>query len=265
MPPALRVHIRAGPTLDIADANNRPLRTVGYLPLVLRLGTYVVQLDFVVCDSLAAPVILGCDFCDRFVEAIRPRAKTVEMADGSTVPIVRKPLKRATKKRVPLPAAQEPTNTSPVSTKFRVANSLAVPPESQVWVSRVSKHHGIRVVQPSESLYNQRQLAVANGVVSIVPDVPFKVLVANFGKTTQWLVKHQTLGSVLPHPMALVPTRIPISDVLGVQDPKEGEEQPANSEDTARATDADTSGLERTEVSETKKPVTGTEQTNPDE
>lgn len=77
VPPALWAHMCCGPALDIIDANNNPLQPVGYLPLVVRLGTCMVQQFFVVCNTLAAPVILGCDFCDRFVEAIRPRAKTV--------------------------------------------------------------------------------------------------------------------------------------------------------------------------------------------
>lgn len=105
IPPHLRSRIRATPLVDIADANNRPLSTVGVIDLLVRLGHYVVKLDFLVCKQLAAPVILGCDFCDRFVESIRPRARTVEMEDGTSVPIVRRPLRRALKKQVPLPAA----------------------------------------------------------------------------------------------------------------------------------------------------------------
>lgn len=78
VPPALRAHIRCGPGLDIADANDKPQKTVGYVHLVLRLGTFMFQLEFVVCDKLVPSVILFCDFCDQYLEATRLCAKNVE-------------------------------------------------------------------------------------------------------------------------------------------------------------------------------------------
>lgn len=87
----LRVFMEYVPGLDIADANDNPLQTVGTIILKERLGTYFVHLDFVACKSLASPVILGRDFCDRFVDSIRLRIRTVELEDGSTILIVRKP------------------------------------------------------------------------------------------------------------------------------------------------------------------------------
>lgn len=80
------------PSLYLAVANNNPLRTLSAISLVVRLSCSVVKLIFIVRGSLAAPVIPGCDFCDRFVEAIRPRTRSVQLADGSIVPIVKKPL-----------------------------------------------------------------------------------------------------------------------------------------------------------------------------
>lgn len=77
--PHLWAHGREPPAFDITDANKKPLKTVGYLPLSVRLGNFVVQLEFVVCNSLAPPLILGCDFCDRIVQRIRLRARLVEM------------------------------------------------------------------------------------------------------------------------------------------------------------------------------------------
>ncbi|CAN8062292.1 unnamed protein product [Agarophyton chilense] len=224
IPSTLRNNIFYGPGRDIADAINNPLHTIGKISLAVRLGTYFVQLDFVVCNSLAAPVIHCCDFCDRFVEAIRPRTRTGMMDDGSTIPIVRKPLNRATQKKDPLPVVQESFDKDPRSTRLKVAKSITMPPESQVWVTVTSQHHGLHIVQLLASLYTKHQLALANGLVLIEPDTPLKVLVANFRKTNQWLTKNQTLDSVLPHPTAIVPTKIPVTDVLAVLEPKEREE-----------------------------------------
>lgn len=106
VPPGLLAHIRYGPALDIAEANINPLKTVGYVPIVVRMGTCIVQLDFFVCHKVTAPVTLGCEFCLRHIEANQPRAKAVEMANGSNVSVLHEPLKLATQKGVPIPAAQ---------------------------------------------------------------------------------------------------------------------------------------------------------------
>lgn len=70
--PTLRAFMQYVPGLDIEYASNKPLQAVEMTTLTVRLGTYLVQLDFVVCKSLVAPVILGCDVGDLFVEAIHP-------------------------------------------------------------------------------------------------------------------------------------------------------------------------------------------------
>lgn len=77
------------------------------------------------------------------------------------------------------------------------------------------------------------------------PDKPFEVLVASFGQTPQGLVKNQVLGTVLPHPAAIVPTKIPVSEVLGVLNSKKGEE--SNSIATKRELKSDAEHLETLE------------------
>ena len=54
-----------------------------------------MRCTFIVCERLTAPVLLGCEFNDKFVEAIYPRRKLVELDDGTKIPIVRKPAMRA--------------------------------------------------------------------------------------------------------------------------------------------------------------------------
>ncbi|CAN8069508.1 unnamed protein product, partial [Agarophyton chilense] len=192
LPLPLRSQIRLGVAPDFADANNNPLSTVGTVTLVVRLGSFVVKLDFIVCRKLATPIILGCDFCDKFIDAIRPRLKRVEMEDGSSVPIVRRPLRRASKKH------------------------------------------------PLSSLYDGYQLAVANGVAQFVPDKPFSVLVANLGSTPQSLVKNQVIGSVMPHPTAMVATRLTAAYVLGLVHSKKGEEAAVQSPNDLESQPAET-------------------------
>ena len=77
-----------GPTQDIDDANSMPLPTLGTIKMPVRLGSFVAAAEFIVCEKLAVPLILGADYSDRFVEAIHPREKTVELADFSVVTIL---------------------------------------------------------------------------------------------------------------------------------------------------------------------------------
>ena len=102
LPAGMESLVSFGPTKDIGDANNGPLRTLGTTKMPVRLGRFVAAAEFIVCEKLAVPLILGADYCDRFVEAIYPRMKTVELADFSEVPTARRfsPRKR-TKRLVP--------------------------------------------------------------------------------------------------------------------------------------------------------------------
>ena len=141
-------NIRHGPMPNVADANNNPIKMTGLVNLVVRLGTRLVRVEFIVCERLAAPMILGCDFCDRFVEAIYPRQKCIELDNGSTVSIVRRPLRRAPK-APPLPPSQEYVKAGGRTTpKVRVAERTLLPPESQTWVSVTSQRQRMKVLQP---------------------------------------------------------------------------------------------------------------------
>ena len=64
---------------------------MGIITQVVQLEHFIVEIDFIVCETLAAEVVLGAAFMDKCVEAILPRKKSVELIDVSSVPIVRKP------------------------------------------------------------------------------------------------------------------------------------------------------------------------------
>ena len=177
---------RYGPLPNISDADNNPIRMIGLVDLVTRLGNRIVKVEFIVCERLAAPVILGCDFCDRFVEAIFPRKRLIEMDDGTTVPITRRSL-RHPYKQVRTDLKKDEAEKLPygrrVSLKLRVAKNVVLPPETQTWVTVTTKRHGLAVIQPNDDLYHRESISATNGVVQVEPDKPFRVLVANFGRT----------------------------------------------------------------------------------
>ena len=61
----------------------------GKITLAMELGKRFEAVSFYAVESLCTQVLLGCDFCDKHVESIRPLKRVVELDDGTTVPIIR--------------------------------------------------------------------------------------------------------------------------------------------------------------------------------
>lgn len=75
---------------DIRDANLNPLGNSGAISMMAQLRSYVLRTKLNVRERLGVPVALSCAYCDKYVEAIRPRMKDVELDNGVTVRIVLK-------------------------------------------------------------------------------------------------------------------------------------------------------------------------------
>ena len=60
------------------------------------------------------------------------------------------------------------------------------------------------------------QCLTAYGIAQVTPGTPFKVIVANLGKTTRTLLKRQTIASAKPHPTTLHESGISHADILGL-------------------------------------------------
>ena len=107
IPESYRKHIKPlDDQFNVKDANNRRVVIAGTINLTVQVGKRREVVKFNVVERLGTDVILGCDYCDKHVESIRPRKRLVELDDGSTVPILKRPEGRATN-AVPLPAKQE--------------------------------------------------------------------------------------------------------------------------------------------------------------
>jgi len=89
-------------TTVLRNASNKPMIVCGEVELQVRLGQHTAKTKFYVVEKLATDVLLGCDYCDKFVEAIKQRKRVVELEDGTEVPIIRKPSTRS-KKATPFP------------------------------------------------------------------------------------------------------------------------------------------------------------------
>ena len=131
------------------------------------------------CERLAAPVILGCDFNDKFVESIYPRRKMVGLDDRTKVPFVRKPANRRAD-APPLPSDQGYDNDSGrVSPKLKVYRQIIIQPGTKIWVPVTSGRKCLSVLEPTPQLYAKHRVSLSNGVVHISALREFKVLVAN--------------------------------------------------------------------------------------
>lgn len=74
---------------------------------------------------------------------------------------------------------------------------------------------GLRVIQPSTSLYEKFQLVLENGVVHVSNENPVRVPLAFFGNKSQYLVKNQVFYTVIPHPTALISTKVTAAELIG--------------------------------------------------
>lgn len=106
IPDELHRFIRHSPLPDKFDAENISLPIVGSVRLPVKTETSLVNVKFTARRSLGAPAILGANFWDRFAEAIHSSKELVELVDGSTVPIVRRSMKRPPSS-APLPIEQK--------------------------------------------------------------------------------------------------------------------------------------------------------------
>lgn len=150
-------------------------------------------MDFIVCERLAAGLVLECNFCDKFVESIRPRKRCVEMDDGSTLPLVREPSRRVAE-AIALPAKQEyPALNGRDSTSVRMARLTVLRPQRQIYVSVTRGRLGPCVILPPDEFYQKHQLLTMNGTVELQPGNPFRILVVSYSENPFALAKNQVI------------------------------------------------------------------------
>lgn len=220
LPPGAQDHIRAGPLPAVHGANNQQLPTVGIISLYTQAGTAIVKTDFVVCRDLSVPLILGTAFINRNVRHIDIVNQRVLMLNGSHTPILRR-CRHINRRLQPLEPSRpkEPTQPLPQrkdSHTVRVAKHQVLPPHSQSWVSVNTSQNGLFILEAKAQLAERRNIAAANGLVDVRAGVPFKVLVGNFTDKPQQVPRRMILGALQTQPIQATPTRLSVSDVLGI-------------------------------------------------
>lgn len=78
-------------SVTIRNSSGKTFPIAETIYLVFQICTIQETVTFLVSNQLATEVILGCDYCENYVEAIRPLRLHVVMYNGSIVHISHQP------------------------------------------------------------------------------------------------------------------------------------------------------------------------------
>lgn len=116
---------------NVRDASNRLVSIVGTINFSADDGSRSAIVNFNVVKRLGTEVLLGCGFCNAHVDAIRPKERVIELADKTTVSILKGPQKRF-KNMFPIPEYREYiAPKSRPNHKVFVGKTVILQPESQ--------------------------------------------------------------------------------------------------------------------------------------
>ena len=229
LPKDWRKHARQALELPrIHDANNRQLRVEGVVNLHLDIGGQSLRTHFLVCRDLAVPVILGCSFIQRFVQAILPQENKVVLRYGGAVAILTRKTPgialacRSTKAQEhPCPWRRK--GSSRIN-HFKLEKPVVVPPYSEAAIRVRSERGGIYAVIPTESLMRKRKVSVPYGIVDALAGACFVMRIANFSSREVKLRKGTIVGTAAERPRFIVcPTLSKGSaDQKGLSPPTDG-------------------------------------------
>ncbi len=223
--------VKESPLYRVFDANGHPLSLVGTVSLLVEVGKCRVTAEFIVCDKLQVPIILGTDFTTRHVEAILCRKGYIQMTDGSQIPILNRKTGPRTETQAP---GTENLNPTRPSSLIRVAQGTRLGPKTQRWLEVVCDQRGDIFISPSSRTRTIKGLIVANGVHVVKPQVPFRILVSNIEEKPIWLQKGTVIANAGDHPtwvrstcLLITPKGVqPTNDVPQEENPTEnGHEQ----------------------------------------
>lgn len=204
--------------ISVRDASNRIVMIGGTITLVVNIGNRTsTNVTFNVVERLGTDVILGCDFCDSHVEAIRPRLRVIELTDGTAVPIIKGPPKRSSN-LVPLPKEQEfVAPTGRASRKICVNKTITLEPQAHTWVPISTPQVGLVQVEPYRKLYETRQCVASHGIAHIEPRQQINIMIANFGNKPITLLRGQRVATANPQPAAIAESNISHAQIFGIE------------------------------------------------
>ena len=205
--------IRLIRNVKLTSASRNAMNLVGVLPLFIRMGDLKVRVWFGVVENLAVPVLLGTSYIDRFVQGIFPQERKVVPNDSRPVAILSSFAVDPTTNMVidedEVLTVDENTIPNKVSRDvlIRVAKQTTLPPMSETIVTVTTKGAGLMLLSSHPNLLKTRTAVLAQGVMDILPDIPFKILLSNWSNKPTRVPKHMivAMGTEVPSEIVEIP------------------------------------------------------------
>jgi len=176
---------RRPPLPHNVDANKNPIFARSIITLCLRFGGFAADVDSVVVQRLAVPVLLGTSFINRHVEALHPRRKRVRWSTDALVPILSCTARGKRERR-----------RSPRDATVRLVQRRVLPPRTRIAMMVTSDVAGQVLVAPYNRLHKHHRCQTARGLAIVVPGHSFSVEVASISDKLVCLHKGIIIATV---------------------------------------------------------------------
>jgi len=153
------------------------------ITLRLRSGGFAANVDFVVVQRLAVPVLFDTSFVNRHVEALYPRRQRVRWSTDASVPILSCTARGKRERR-----------RSSRDATVRLAERRELPPRTRTAMLVTADLAGKALVAPYNCLHQHHRFQTACGLAVVVPWKRFSVEVANLSDKPVRLRK----GTIIP-------------------------------------------------------------------
>lgn len=159
-----------GSLLDKWKANKHSLKPLKTINLTVQLVTLTFGLASLCAILMAASMNLGADFCDKLTQKIGPIVKTVEVADGTTIPsLCSSPLvqRRVSQQQAKPPTEHVKSNETP-SPLASAAFTIDISMQTQVAVPVHAKLNELVLMKSKAKMFEMHKLICTNEAIQVV-------------------------------------------------------------------------------------------------
>ena len=213
LPPGWKGFVTGSTDLPaLGDAGGHALNTLHEVLLRVRFGNALYRVSFLVVEKLAVPVVLGTQFTNRHVDAIRCIRGKVEFT-RDTLPIIghgaiddpwsdSKARYVETGSKHKDEAAEH--DESHLLTRIRLAKPLLIPAHTQKKALATTLLEGVIVTEPKHSVMQRYGVRVMNSVHEVHADRSFTIVVSNFSSKERLLPKGMIVAYASRSPMGFM-------------------------------------------------------------
>ena len=201
----------SGALPELGDSGGHRIKLAHEVILRVRFGNSLYRVAFLIAEKLSVPIILGTQFANRHVDAIRCIRGRVEFTRDS-VPIIghgnaEKPWTERDAhicQRELLRKEAESHDASVVLTRIRLAKSIHIPAFTQFKAHVTTLMQGLIVTEPKHSVAEKDGVRVMNSVHEVKADESFIILLSNFTSKHRLLPKGMIVTYATRSPLAFL-------------------------------------------------------------